>query len=53
MRQLAVAKVNDDDQRNLYVLISWLDPRQHPIHLDGVREFEDHLVNHAINSDRA
>src|SRR2546430_11428348 len=53
MRQLAVAKVNDDDQWNLYVLAGWRNSGQHPIHFDGVREFEDHLIYDALYSDGA
>src|SRR5712691_12957596 len=53
VRQLAVAKVDNDDQGNLDVLAGRLNARQHPVHLDRVRELENHFVNHAIDADRA
>src|SRR5205085_3269257 len=53
MSQFAVAKVNDDDQRNLYVLAGWLDSGQHPIHFDRMREFKNHLIHDPIDSDGA
>ncbi|PYS30969.1 MAG: hypothetical protein DMF75_15280 [Acidobacteria bacterium] len=53
MSQLAVAKVNDDDEGDFHVFVSGLDPRQHPIHFDRVREFENHFVYDSIDSDGA
>ena len=53
MRELAVAKVNDDDERHFYVFACRLNSRQHPIHLARVRKLKNHLVDDAIDPDRA
>jgi len=51
MGELAVAEMHDDDQRHLDPSAGRCYPRQHPVDLDSVGEFEDHLVNELIGPD--
>jgi len=48
-----VAEMNDDNQRDLEPLSGGRDPRQHPVHLDGVGELKNHFVDDTLNSNRA
>src|SRR6266404_4392051 len=51
MSQLAFYKPNDGDQWNFHPFSRWGDARQHPIHSDAMREFEDHFVYQLILAD--
>src|SRR5436189_5962153 len=53
MSQLAVSKSNDGDKWNFHTFSCGSDTRQHPIHLDRVREFENHFVYQLILADRS
>ena len=53
VRELAVTKADDHDERNLDPLSRWSDPREHPVHSNGVSELEDHLIDQPIVADGA
>lgn len=49
--ELAVAKVDDDDQRALDALAGGSDAGKHPVHFNGVGKFENHFVNEPLGAD--
>src|SRR5262245_7314003 len=49
--QLAFSETNDGRERDLNPLSRRRDPRQHPVHADGVRELEDHFIDQLIRAD--
>jgi len=51
VRQFAIAKPHDHDERDLDAPAGRRDTRQHPVHLDAVGEFDDHLVDQLIDAD--
>src|SRR5215469_17157487 len=52
VRELAITKLYDGDQRHFDVAIGRGDSRQHPRHFLRVREREDHLVHNPILANR-
>ncbi len=53
VRQLAVPELNNGDKRHLHSLSSRRNARQHPVHPDGVGEFENHFVHELIVANRS
>src|SRR5277367_6158504 len=53
MRQLALAKTDNYNKRNVDVAMSRRNSGEHPRHLFGVSEGKDHLVNQLILSESA
>lgn len=51
--KLAVAEMNDDNQRDLDPLSGRRDPRQHLVHLDPMGAAHDHFVDQLAGPDGA
>src|ERR1700746_2604993 len=49
--ELAVAEMNDDNQRDLDSLSGGCYPGQHPVHLDRMGEAHDHFVDKLFGPD--